>query len=253
MMQAWSCPAAAADPCAAAPDLARARVASVADTLDLLLDDGRVLALAGVETPQDWRARARAYLSSQVEGGTIAWRALQAAPDRWGRLPSLVFAEGSDAPLQAALLTEGLARARVPGRTPCRALFLDREARGRDEGAGLWLDPAQAILEADAPELASRAGETIVVEGRIFSVAASGYRTYVNFGPRRYRDLSVTVLQPDAKMFDKGGRPLAALAGHRVRVRGVLDLKFGPQIEIADPEAIEFLDGAGPWPTTALR
>ena len=51
-------------------------------------------------------------------------------------------------------------------------------------------------------------------------------------------------MKPDVKIFEKNGLSPTALAGHRVRVRGVLDMRFGPQIEIADPEAVEVLDGA---------
>ena len=51
-------------------------------------------------------------------------------------------------------------------------------------------------------------------------------------------------LTQDAGRLAVRRRPLAALAGVRIRVRGVLDERFGPQIEIVDPLMLERLGKA---------
>ena len=245
--------AADADPCIMRPgdSAALAQVASVDARLELTLADGSVAVLAGIEVPPGIAPDAQAWLAARLEGESVALRPAGPAPDRWGRPPTLAFVPGADAvdSLQAELVEAGLARVRAPSRTPCRASLLAAEAIARQENAGLWGAPATSLLQADdEAAFAAREGQTVVAEGRVAGVAQRGYRTYINLGPRRYRDLSVAVLRPDARIFDKNGLPLAALAGHRVRVRGQLDLRFGPQIEIADPEAIEVIDIDDRWP-----
>jgi len=42
--------------------------------------------------------------------------------------------------------------------------------------------------------------------------------------------------------FRRAGVELGALARSRVRVRGVLDDRFGPRIEVTDPAMIELLE-----------
>ena len=62
-------------------------------------------------------------------------------------------------------------------------------------------------------------------------------------------DFAVTILQRDVKIFDRAGFGFHALIGQRIRVRGLLDLRFGPQIEVSEPDAIEIVSAARgcPW------
>ena len=98
------------------------------------------------------------------------------------------------------------------------------------------------IEAADRAAFKGRQGTHVVVEGTALSVYSSGYRTYVNFGPKRYGDFSVIVLKPNLKIFDKAGLSVQSLQGHQLLVRGLLDMQFGPQIEVASPDAVEILD-----------
>jgi hypothetical protein len=59
------------------------------------------------------------------------------------------------------------------------------------------------------------------------------------FGPRQGCDFSVTVLPRNSKTFDAAYAALAGLTGRTVRVRGLLDTRFGPQIELSNPDDIE--------------
>jgi hypothetical protein len=61
----------------------------------------------------------------------------------------------------------------------------------------------------------------------------------VNFGPIRTIDFAASIGRFNLAAFEKGGTPLASLSGKMVRVRGLLETQFGPQIELADPEALE--------------
>jgi hypothetical protein len=44
-----------------------------------------------------------------------------------------------------------------------------------------------------------------------------------------------------------------ALVGHRLRLRGLLDTRFGPRIELADPDEIEVIDAVPAAATPAHR
>ena len=81
------------------------------------------------------------------------------------------------------------------------------------------------------------------MEGLVSGVGATASRTYVNFGPIRTVDFAATVGRNNLAAFEKSGVILAQLSGKVVRVRGLLETQFGPQIELADPEAIELAAG----------
>ena len=59
-----------------------------------------------------------------------------------------------------------------------------------------------------------------------------------------------TIAPDDMKLFRRAGFDPRTLTGKRVRVRGWVEKRNGPQIEIADPDAIEIL---GPSVTPSLR
>jgi hypothetical protein len=53
------------------------------------------------------------------------------------------------------------------------------------------------------------------------------------------RDFTVTVLKRNERTFAAAGLPLQELARRRVRVRGVVEERGGPWIEVVRPEQIE--------------
>ncbi len=63
------------------------------------------------------------------------------------------------------------------------------------------------------------------------------------FGPRQGWDFSVTIFSRNSQSFRRGlCNGLAGLIGQTVRVRGLLDTRFGPQIEISNPDEIEVIE-----------
>jgi hypothetical protein len=105
---------------------------------------------------------------------------------------------------------------------------------------GLWADQYYAIIAAtDRLSFAERAGSSVIVEGRITGIASRRPRITLYFGPRQGGDFSVTILPRNSKTFEAAYSSLAGLTGQTVRVRGLLDTRFGPQIEISDPDEME--------------
>jgi endonuclease YncB( thermonuclease family) len=231
-----------------------ARIAEVTERLELRLADGRLVRLAGLDVPDPTRgapetaANARAFLIERLAGREAALVAFAAAPDRWGRVAAdLMLSEpsGGGAPSTAlALLSAGFARVRPEFETRgCVGERLAAEAKARAASLGLWNDPDYSILEAgDVEDLAERDGRFVVVEGTVRRVGVGRSRLYLDLGARDA--LSVLVARKSQAAFARAGLPLGALAGERIRARGVLDDRFGPRLEVAEPLMIERLGRA---------
>ncbi|HEY8214443.1 MAG TPA: nuclease [Methylocystis sp.] len=232
---------------------APATVAAVDENFELLLDDGRRAALAGLDFPPpemaELRAAIRHRLSSWLAGQDIFLGAFASAPDRWGRAPARAYAtpaEDDAAPLTsvaAALLARGEARFRPdPTAAACTKAYLAAEASARDAGVGLWSRPEFRPIDVPSPsaaeDLKKRKGMIIVV-GEIRSVGESRRAFYLNFGDK-WRD-SFTVVIPRRNLAMFGQIEPRSLVGRRARVRGLIET--GSRIEIATPNEIEFVDG----------
>jgi endonuclease YncB( thermonuclease family) len=227
-----------------------AKVAKIDEGLDITLQDGRSLHLAGLDPPlpthdqPNLPLKAQNALAQRVGPG-ITFVPLNYAPDRWGRLPAFVFVQDQprDAPqsLAKALLSQGFARfmPTLEAR-PCRAEFLAAEEAAREAHLGLWGDPSYAVVEAtDRAAFDDKGATNVIVEGRLLSVTSNTFRTTLAFSPRLERGFAVTVQQRNLAIFERSGLSFRALIGHRLRIRGLLDLRFGPQIEISSPDDIE--------------
>ena len=124
----------------------------------------------------------------------------------------------------------------------CRDHFLAAEAGARASGLGLWSDPYYAVIGAgDRDSFAEKAGSPVIVEGRVIGLSIRKPRITLYFGPRKGSDFSVTILPRDNKAFEAAHTRLAGLAGQNIRVRGLLDTRFRPQIEISDLDAVEVI------------
>jgi endonuclease YncB( thermonuclease family) len=252
---ALACALACGGPAFAACGVAGASVAiaEVTERLEIRLADGRLARLAGLDLPAPRRgepettADARTFLTSRLAGREAALVAFAAKPDRWGRwlvdfrLPDLAEGNASAAKM---MVSQGFARVKPEFETrSCVAERLAAEREARAAGLGLWNDPDYSILDAvDREELAHRDGRFVLVEGTVRRVGFGRARLYLDFGGRD--GFTVIVARKSQNAFQNAGVPLGALAGENVRVRGVLDDRFGPRLEVAEPLMIERLGRA---------
>jgi endonuclease YncB( thermonuclease family) len=230
-----------------------AKVAEVVERLEIRLDDGRLVRLAGLDVPVSARgapetaAEARAFLASRLAGREVGLAAFAAKPDRWGRIPadlSLPEPVGGAASVASLLLSQGFARVRPEFETRgCVGERLAAERKARQSGLGLWSDPDYSVLEAaDVEGLAEWDGRFVLVEGVVRRVGVGRSRLYLDFGGRD--GFTVLVARKSQSAFQSAGVPLSALAGEKIRVRGVLDDRFGPRLEITEPLMVERLGRA---------
>jgi endonuclease YncB( thermonuclease family) len=217
------------------------RVAAVIDARSFRLEDGREVLLAGIEPVATDRTAA---LSAIIAGHDVTLHGEDDMPDRYGRQPAMVFLSGSDEPVQAQLLALG--EALVSGSVAdkdCASTLSTAEAAGRQAKRGTWADPA-AIKNAESPgDILAGIGRFTVVEGKVLSVRQSGATTYLNFGRNWTRGFAVTISRRMIAALGAAGVVPKSLENRRIRVRGWIESRQGPRIDVLRVGQIEMLSG----------
>ncbi|MDC7986679.1 thermonuclease family protein, partial [Rhodoplanes sp. TEM] len=207
------------------------------------LADGREAVLAGIEVAPAASAAgaaSRDALAALVAGREVDLRQGVPLPDRWGRLAAWASVEEGARSLQLVLLAQGHARvaARVEDQA-CMPALRAAERAARAALLGLWSDPVYAVLAAERPaEILKRRGEFAVVAGRVDSVRESGATIYVNFGRRWSEAFAATIPKRIERALAAAGLDPGRLAGRRIEVRGVVEQRGGPRIEILRAEQL---------------
>jgi len=220
------------------------RVAEVIDARSFRLEDGRDVSLIGIEpaSPSDGQANRTAALAAIIRGHDVTLRGDDDTPDRYGRQPAFVFVDASDTSVQAALLAQGaaLVAATVADRE-CAATLAAAEASARIAKRGIWADPA-VIKNTESPgDILAGIGRFMLVEGKVLSVRQAGATTYLNFGRNWTQDFAVTIPKRMIAVFEGAGIMLKSLENRRIRVRGWIEARGGPRIEVLRLGQIELL------------
>jgi endonuclease YncB( thermonuclease family) len=218
------------------------RVADVIDARSFRLDDGREVRLIGIE-PAD-KAKGRAALAALVTGREVILRATDDTPDRYGRQPAYVFVSGTEFPVQMELLKQGqaLASADVTDKD-CAAVLLAAEAEARRAKNGTWADPTAIKNAESSGDILAGIGRFAVVEGKVLSVRTAGATTYLNFGRNWTQDFAVTISRRIVPAFEAAGLAPKSLENRRIRVRGFIEARNGPRIELLRVGQVEVLGG----------
>jgi len=229
-----------------------AMVGEVIDGDTLMLADGRVVRLAGVEAPKTYLVRpgaeveavavaARRTLERLSGGKRVAIHPAEPASDRYGRmLAELTLEDGTW--LQQAMVDSGFVRVRpFAGESSCLDALRVGEREAREARRGLWRNAEFSIVSAYDPSLIERKGLYVVVEGRVISVGHGDRVDFLNFGHVWRRDFTVLVGAAAAGRLAESGRSTDTMIGKRVRVRGIIEESGGPAIRLSNPGEIEIL------------
>ena len=224
------------------------QIASVDTHLELRLADGRKLRLRGIEPPRGTPGNpglaeaARLFLADRVEGMKLSADIAVGAPDRWGRQLAILASDRAVS-TSAELIAAGWARFEPGDAQPgCETTLLRLESNARDARQGLWADPAYAVLAAnDHASFAGRGGQIVLMEGTIVSTGQWRSLTFLNLGRDRRADPAIVLSRRLAAALEKTGQPIASLKGARIRVRGLLQTRNSPRIEIYSTQALERL------------
>lgn len=203
--------------------LAPAVLARVAPDGALLLEDARLLRLAGLHSAGEDRSL------WPRPGDRLAIGLLDDRPDRWGRLPALVFTiagDGAAGWLQERLLDRGVALAR-----PEAGL------------GGCWplLARAEARAAAKAPSPMPEAGRFARVEGRVGRVGEGRGALFVSVVDPDGARVAGLVRKRLVPRLKQAGVDVQGLRGHVIRLRGTRSATNPAVIPVMTAEQIEIV------------
>ncbi|WP_407177469.1 thermonuclease family protein [Bradyrhizobium sp. STM 3562] len=228
----------------APPPQGEGRVAEIVDGRSFRLTDGREIRLAGIEPAGITKAERVNALSALVAGRNVSLRGDDDAPDRYGRQTAFVFLAASEVPVQAQLVSQGRALV-LPDieNRDCAAALMAAEAEARAAKRGTW-SANDVIKNAESPDdILAGVGHFTVVEGKVLSVRQSGATTYLNFGRHWTQDFAATIPRHVLPAFAAAGIALKSLENRRIRIRGWVEARPGPRIEVVRVGQIEVLGG----------
>ena len=232
----------------------RGTVASVTDGDTVVLDNGMVVRLIGTQAPklplgrdgfETWPMahEAKAALEELVLGEAVELRYGGERIDRHGRALGHLFLADGDGWVQEEMIAAGLARVySFPDNRSCLVELMAAETQARAMQLGIWTDPYYTVRRADRPEtIVSRVGHYELVEGRVLLADSVSGRVFLNFGRHWKEDFTAVIERSALRMFDDAGFDPLRLEGALVRVRGWIDERDGPRVEVTHPEQIEVL------------
>ncbi len=224
------------------------RVVAIVDGDTVTLAGGAAVRLVGIQAPKlalgrpgfrSWplAEKAKAGMAALCRGRDATLAYFGQKIDRHGRLLAHLTCAGTW--VQGALLERGLARVYTFADNRARAAeMLALEAKARAAKRGIWSQPFYAVRDAADPGIP--VGSFQLVAGIVREAAVVRGRAFLNFGADRRTDFTVTVAPGDLKAFG-GPAGIAAYRGRRVRVRGWIVRRGGPEIVATHPEQIEVL------------
>ena len=206
------------------------RVVEIVDARTFRLADGREVVLAGIEPVVTEKARRTSALSAILAGRDVTLRGEDDTPHRYGRQPAFVFLAPSETLVQGQLLA--LFSGAVTDKE-CASVLMAAEAEARQGRRGTWADPA-AIKNAESPgDILAGIGRFTVVEGRVLSVRQAGATTYLSFGRSWTRGFAATISRRMVAAFEAAtGTGVKSFENRRIRVRGFVEARGGPRIEL---------------------
>jgi endonuclease YncB( thermonuclease family) len=231
-------------------------VVQVTDGDTVVLDTGLVVRMIGTQAPKlplgregfpTWpkAEEAKAALEALVLNKTVRLGYGGEEVDRYERALAHVFVAAPEGEIwaQQRMVAQGMARVySFPDNRACLDQLYAAEGRARMAGLGIWSDPYYSVRAADKPaDLLALAGHYELVEGRVLLADQAGGRLYLNFGRFWKEDFTAVIEAPALRLFVAAGIDPKGLEGALVRIRGWVDDRDGPRIEITHPEQIEVL------------
>lgn len=118
-----------------------------------------------------------------------------------------------------------------------------RRSRSASVAPGCLINSGRIANAADPDALLTRIGQFALVEGRVASVREAGATLYLNFGGRWTNGFAVTISRRIVGSFEAAAIGLKTLDGRRIRVRGWVERRGGPRIEVRDVGQLELPGG----------
>jgi endonuclease YncB( thermonuclease family) len=231
------------EPCAFGPQDS-GRVTAVIDVRSFRLEDGREVRLAGIEPvgPEKPTAELAPARAAMLAGHEVRLSGDDDSPDRYGRQSAFAWLVPEETLVQSELLAQGNAVvAATVTNSECAAALMAAEAKAREAKRGIWADPAAIKNTESTGGILAGIGRFTLVEGKVLSVRQAGATTYLNFGRNWTRDFAVIIPRRALAGLAAAGLVPKSLENKRIRVRGFVDARTGPRIEVVRAGQIELL------------
>ena len=230
---------------------ATVKITEIVDGDTVILDNGRQVRLMGIQAPKlplnrpnfvAWplAEEAKEYLEKILSHNATLYLA-DTAEDRHGRILAHIITDDGKW-LQQEMLLAGLARVYsfADNHEKTEELYAAAK-KARKDKRGLWQLAYYAIRKSDDPKLQDLTGRFEIVEGTIKNVAEVKKNYYLNFGDNWREDFTVFIPLSARKSFTAQKIKLKTWEGKKIRVRGWVENRNGPSIEVTHPEQIELL------------
>jgi len=235
------------------------KVIEVINPMTVKLEDGRMIALAGLDYPDlDFYDPGELAVTAQkvledflIDKKVIIYQTPKSDSGRMNRMGHHIahlarIDENSPNDEQSAIWTQGLmlslglARARTTkyNRLMSTQMFkLESDARGLK--TGLWSMKEYTVLTPE--QAAKHIGSFQLIEGKIKNVSMHKNNLYINFGGNWRKDFTIGISSTTVRKFTHEHIYPRQWNGAKIRVRGWIESYNGPFIELNHPERIELL------------
>ncbi len=233
----------------------KGRVVEVVDGDTIVLDSDIKVRLIGIQAPklplgrdgfETWplALQSKQELERLALGKNVEIRYGGAKIDRHGRVLGHMFIGDDQIWAQGAMLKEGMARVySFPDNRFCLSELYQIEAQARADRVGIWNgETFYAIRDGAKPKkLLERLDQYEIIEGRVINADRVRQRIYLNFGKNWNEDFTIVIERAGLRRFEDAGIDPLMFENTLIRVRGWIEQRDGPRIEVTHPEQIELL------------
>ncbi len=153
--------------------------------------------------------------------------------------------DGAGGLWQEKLLEQGLVILLPEGDRPIDTL-IKAEQSAMTQQAGLWAtsqNPAyhyagSSGLAGDLPDAAQAIGRFAVIDGILERIEDREWRSYLNFGANWRDDFTVMIDRDRRDAIAATGQHMEDWIGRKIRVRGLIEDRGGPYLELANPASL---------------
>lgn len=233
------------------------RTDTIIDGRTVLLKDGKIIRLLGIEYPRDTagneaqepflaKERLEKLIPSDTEVMVYQRRAQsndtkRGRVNRMGHLLAHIVRKDNGQWINGTLIADGLGWVMTDAANPELAdQLIALEHTAQESGHIIWSkESTNGLLTADTASQGD--GQYRVVEGTVDRAATSKNNLYLNFGKDWRDDFTVKISPSLRKTLARRGTDPMSLAGQTIRVRGWIRNWNGPYMELETAERLEIV------------
>jgi len=211
----------------------------------------------GTLSSQSFQTETKAFLDTLLNGQDLTLYCDKKAENRRSKLKgpknTHIFLSEKDLPdryLQSILIKAGYAilypaPSSAFTASPHYQTLMKAEYIARRQKRGLWaLEAYQTYDAKNVKALAQQTGQFVLVQGTVLNAEHIGKTIYLNFGENWRQDFTVEIDEKAQKRFSTLDITPLNLKGQTINIRGWVDYKAGPRLELLSPYHLKIVEDA---------